>query len=71
MLFVGAGLARAAYKISTVAIGLTLLLSIGIIAVDYKSLFALFYYVAILMTLVCFALMVASHFAADTAEEGS
>ena len=68
VLYIGAALSKAAYKTSTILIGLVLVLSIGIIALDHQSLFALGYYLAILMTIVAFALMVASHFTAAKGE---
>ena len=62
LLYIGAGIAKVAYKTSTILIGLTLPLAIGIIALDPASLFAVGYYFAIIMTVVAFALMVASHY---------
>ena len=61
-LYVGAGIAKVAFKTSTALLSLSLVLIIMLVAVDTTSLFAAFYYLALVLTGVGVILMCISHF---------
>ena len=58
ILLIGAGLAKAALKTSTALIIISFIGSVIVVLVDTTSVFALFYYPAVLVTGICSVLMV-------------
>ena len=60
-LYVGAGLAKVAFKTSTVLLSLCVVLIIMLVVVDTTSLFAVFYYLALVLTAVGVILMSIAH----------
>ena len=57
VLFLGAGLARVAVKISILLLAAVIPMAVGLALTDWSSLFAITYYFAILATSVCVILM--------------
>ena len=61
VLFIGAGLAKAALKTSTVLLALGFLGCVMLVVIDTTSAFAIVYYIAIVTTGICTGLMITAY----------
>lgn len=57
LLYAGAGIARVAYRTSFALLAVCLGLSVIVVMIDTTSLFAAFYYLSIVLTVICLILM--------------
>ncbi len=70
VLFIGAGLAKAALKTSTVMLALGFLGCVMLVVIDTTSAFAIVYYISIVTTGVCTGLMITAYRRSRQTESG-